>query len=261
LYAINYLWYDLTVSDLPTTTDTDFQEHFFADRPLARSLMSLFEYIPDIVFYAKDTESRFTRVNSAFLELFSFSHESDLLGRTDRDFLPPALAEAYIVEDQRVMHGREPITKQSWLVHDAEDSPLWYVSSKVPLYSPEDRVIGIAGAMYPIATPAAYFQDLWPAIRHMDKHYQEQVSIREMAELVGVSSTLFNQQFQTLLHMTPSDYLLTLRVQLARRLLTKTDQSITAVAADAGFYDQSHFCKRFRQFTGITPLKYRQRFR
>lgn len=61
--------------------------------------------------------------------------------------------------------------------------------------------------------------------------------------------------------MTPSDYMLALRVQTARRLLTETNLSIADVAADIGFYDQSHFCKRFREIAGITPLKYRQRFR
>ena len=243
---------------------TDFKELFFAERPLARSVMALFEYLPTVCFYAKDIESRFTRVNSAFLEIFGLSDESEVVGRTDRDFQPPAMAEAYIAEDRRVMHGGEPIPKQAWLVPDVMGSPKWYVSSKVPLYGPDDRVVGIAGAMYPIATPTdqqAYFQDLWPAIRHMDENFREHVSIRQMAKMAKMSSTLFNMRFQALLHMTPSDYLLTLRVQTARRLLTETDQSIAAVATNTGFYDQSHFCKRFRETAGITPLKYRQQFR
>lgn len=226
--------------------------------------MSLFEHLPAISFYVKDVESRFTHVNSAFLEVFNLSEESEVLGQTDHHFQPPAMAEAYIAEDRRVIRGGEPLPKQAWLIPDIIGTPKWYVSSKVPLYGPDDHVVGIAGAMYPIATPAdqqAYFQDLWPAILYMDENFREPISISQMAKMTQMSSTLFNQRFQALLHMTPSDYLLTLRVQTARRLLTKTNQSIATVAANTGFYDQSHFCKRFRKIAGIAPLKYRQRFR
>lgn len=226
--------------------------------------MSLFECLPTISFYAKDLEGRFVFVNPSFLEIFDFSDRSEVLGRTDHDFLPPTMAAAYLAEDQRVMQGGEPIQKQAWLVPDLAGTPKWYVSSKVPLCDNNGRVIGVAGAMYPISTPTdqeAYFQNLWPAILYMDKHFRERVSIGKMAQLANMSSTLFNQRFQELLHMTPSDYLLTLRVQAARRLLTETDLSIATVASNTGFYDQSHFCKRFRESTGITPLKYRQRFR
>ncbi len=226
--------------------------------------MSLFEHLPTVCFYVKDVEGRFTHVNSAFLEIIGALEESEVLGRTDHEFQPPAMAAAYIAEDQRVMGSGEPISKQAWVVPHVTGAPKWYVSSKVPLYGPDNNVVGIAGAMYPIATPAdqhAYFQDLWPAIRHMDENFREHVSIQQMAKMVKMSSTLFNRRFQELLHMTPSDYLLTLRVQTARRLLTGTNQSLAVVAANTGFCDQSHFCKRFREVAGITPLKYRQRFR
>jgi AraC-like DNA-binding protein len=246
------------------SSPADFQEHFFATRPQARSVMTLFEYLPSICFYVKDVESRFTRVNAVFLEIFDFSDESEVLGRSDHDFHPPAMAEAYIAEDRRVLRGGKPIPKQAWLVPDVSGTPKWYLSSKVPLYDPDDQVVGIAGAMYPIETPAdqqAYFQDLWPAISHMGEKFRDRVSMRQMAQMAGMSSTLFNKRFRALLHITPSDYILALRVQTARRLLTETNLSIAEVAADIGFYDQSHFCKRFIEIAGITPLKYRQRFR
>lgn len=226
--------------------------------------MSLFEYLPTVSFFGKDLEGRFIYVNSAFLETFDFSDKSEVLGRTDHDFLPPMMAAAYLAEDGRVMRGGELVQKQAWLVPDPAGIPQWYVLSKVPLRDTEGRVVGIAGAMYPIATPAdqeAYFQDLWPVILHMDKNFRERVSIGELAPMANMSSTLFNQRFKELLHMTPSEYLLTLRVQAARHLLTETDESIATVASNTGFYDQSHFCKRFREIAGITPLKYRQRFR
>jgi transcriptional regulator GlxA family with amidase domain len=47
-------------------------------------------------------------------------------------------------------------------------------------------------------------------------------------------------------------------VQEAQRLLATTRLSLGEIAAATGFYDQSHFTKRFRKVTGITPSAYRR---
>jgi len=61
--------------------------------------------------------------------------------------------------------------------------------------------------------------------------------------------------------MSPTEYLLSRRIQHAQRLLTQTTKNIAEIGTTIGFYDQSHFTKRFRRVTGMTPLAYRTRFR
>ena len=61
-----------------------------------------------------------------------------------------------------------------------------------------------------------------------------------------------------MLRLSPMDYVLSLRVQEAQRLLSTTQLSLGSIAAATGFYDQSHFTKRFRKVTGLTPLQYRR---
>ena len=228
-------------------------------------MISLFEYLPSVYFYAKDASHRFIAANQNTLTaVFGLEHEEDLLGRTDSEFLPPALVEAYYAEDRRVMAGRRPIPNQVWLVPHVRGTPRWYVSTKTPLLDPAGKAIGIAGVMYPIETPdeqAAYFQDLLPVIRFIDDHYSHDVSMHEMAAKANLSTTQFNHRFRTLLRMSPTEYLLSLRVQHAQRLLTQSTKGIAEIGADIGFYDQSHFTKRFRKVTGMTPLAYRKRFR
>jgi AraC-like DNA-binding protein len=239
---------------------TDFLSAF----PLAETVFDLFDALADVYFYAKDRQSRFTRVNQNTLTTYDLENPSDLIGCTDRDFHPPALADAYIAEDRRVMDSGKPILNQVWLVPHIRGMPRWFVSSKVPLKDNRDQVVGIAGAMYRVDPPADrsnYFQTIQPAIKFMEKNLDVSLSMQELAEVCGLSSTSFNRHFRKLLRTTPREFLLALRVEAARRLLVTTDISLAAIATDCGFTDQSHFTKRFQKVTGMTPHHYRERFR
>ena len=241
-----------------------FRDRFFARNPLAESVLTLFDSLPQAYFYAKDVDSRYVKVNPQFLENHGLEAESEALGRTDRDFHPPVLAEAYIREDQRVMASRRPLPGQVWLVPHRRRMPRWYVSSKAPLFAPSGEVIGIAGAMYRIEQPeelSRYLQELLPVAQHIERHYAEPIKMPEMAALAGLSSTHFNRRFKQLLRMTPMQYLRAVRVEAARELLTTTSRSPAEIAALVGYTDQSHLTKRFREVTGMTPAAYRKRFR
>lgn len=242
----------------------EFVERFHQQGPAARDLIELFQFLPSVYFYAKDRQHRYISVNKPVLqEVFGLESPTELLGRTDADFQPPALAEAYHAEDRRVMDGGKTIANQAWLVPHIRGTPRWYRSTKTPLRDPHSQVIGVAGVMYPITTPeeqANSFRELSPVIQHIDANYTEPISMAAMAQQAGLSATHFNQRFRELLRMSPTQYLLSRRVERARRLLTESDDSIAAVGAAVGFYDQSHFTKRFRSVTGITPRAYRKQF-
>ena len=240
-----------------------FDGWFFGTKPNAKSLLALFEVLPNAFFYAKNKESRFVYVNKRMLEIYNLDDLDFLIGKTDRDFHPPALAEAYIAEDKRVMESKRPILNQTWLVPHILGTPKWYVSSKVPLWE-KGKVAGIAGAMYLIETPkdqSERFGELKPAIDYMAQNFSDNISMESMAQLVGVSSTLFNRRFRELLRLTPTAYLLTLRIQEARKLLVQTNHSLVDIGCSVGFYDQGHFSRRFQKATGLTPGAYRKSYR
>ena len=252
---------------LPPTTHfgMPFRRGFLERHPGAESVIALFDHLPSVLFYAKDTEHRYIGMNMPTLvEVFGLTSLDEILGRTDAEFQPPALAEAYHAEDRRVFDEGLTIANQVWLVPHVRGTPKWYVSTKTPLFDPNGDVIGLAGVMYPIATPTeqgAVFRELLPVIRHIDEHYTEPISMKEMAEQAGVSATSFNTRFREILRMTPSEYVLSRRIEHARRLLAQTSKSLAEIAFELGFTDQSHFTKRFRRITGLTPKDYRLRFR
>ena len=248
---------------MPTQPAKDFQAKFFSRHPLAESVIALFDSLPQTYFYAKDRNSRFVKVNQLFLENHGLNDELEAIGKTDHDFHPPLMAEAYIEEDRFVMSSRRPLPGQIWLVLHRRSVPRWYVSSKTPLFNAHGEVIGIAGAMYRIEQQnelLRYFQELLPVVRHIEEHFAKPISMADMAALAGLSASHFNRRFRQLLRMTPMQYLRAIRVQAAQRLLTTTSKSIADIALEAGYNDQSHLTRRFREVTGMNPAAYRKRF-
>ncbi|MFG0287213.1 MAG: PAS domain-containing protein, partial [Rhodopirellula sp. JB044] len=177
---------------MPDTQHTarKFADDFFDRLPDAGDVIALFRYLPRAYFYAKDAEHRYIAVNPPVLrDVFGLEQEEDLIGRTDADFQPPTLAEAYHQEDRRVMRGGVTIANQVWLVPHIHGTPHWYKSTKTPLHNPDGDVIGIAGVMYPIDTPeeqSQSFRELTPAIRFIEANFTQAVSMKELAELVGL---------------------------------------------------------------------------
>ncbi|MEM7602045.1 MAG: AraC family transcriptional regulator, partial [Verrucomicrobiota bacterium] len=227
-------------------------------------LIELFDCIPGIVFYVKDRESRFVACNSAMLSGKNLKNPQSLLGRTDRDFHPPALADAYMAEDRAIIQSGESLPNRVWFVIDRSGRPGWFNSSKVPISNAGGDIVGVAGVRYSIETPEdreKQFKDLAPVFRHLEERYAEPISMREMAKRAGISSTHFNRRFVELIGMSPTKFVHSLRIDKARQLLAQTSRDIADIAIETGYHDQSHFTRHFRQLTGSTPREWRMKFR
>lgn len=82
-------------------------------------------------------------------------------------------------------------------------------------------------------------------------------SVPEMAALVNMGATAFYNRIKAETGHSPVNYLTTLRLKNAGRLLKETNQSITSIALDCGFCSSQHLATTFRKWQGMTPRKYR----
>lgn len=96
-----------------------------------------------------------------------------------------------------------------------------------------------------------------PAINYITNNISDHISIDELAGLCRMSEVTFRRHFLRVTGMSPSNYWMRVRIEKAEQLLTGADVRISDIADALGFYDSTYFCKKFRQFTGMTPKEYR----
>ncbi len=96
------------------------------------------------------------------------------------------------------------------------------------------------------------------AIDYIGCHYTGVISLRNVAEEVGLSSCRLAHLVKTYTGRTVMQLIYQMRVSHAQKLLTNTSQSCTDIAYGVGFNDQSYFIKHFKRLTGTTPMRFRR---
>jgi transcriptional regulator GlxA family with amidase domain len=92
------------------------------------------------------------------------------------------------------------------------------------------------------------------------EHVQKRLSVQILAEQMSMSIRNFERVFTREVGTTPSQYVLHVRVETARRQLERTDKGFKQVAITAGFGCADVMRRAFVRLLGITPRHYRSRF-
>lgn len=86
-----------------------------------------------------------------------------------------------------------------------------------------------------------------------------QWTVEEMAGLVGLGTTSFTEKVKSFTGFSPLNYLITIRISEAIRLLKKQELNVTDIALETGFYSSQHFSTTFKKLTGYTPSEFKKR--
>lgn len=99
-----------------------------------------------------------------------------------------------------------------------------------------------------------------PASLRILRQRTGEISIPALADDLAISQRQLERLYHTQVGMSPKQYATLVRVNAARLALKQPNHlSNTNLAADLGFYDQSHFIREFSAVVGITPYSYTQR--
>lgn len=94
------------------------------------------------------------------------------------------------------------------------------------------------------------------AMDYLHAHLGENIHLEDIARAAGMSPFHFSRRFRRSTGVPPHRYLVRLRVQRARELLLWANARLSDVAAQVGFYDQSHLATHFKLAFGITPSRF-----
>lgn len=97
------------------------------------------------------------------------------------------------------------------------------------------------------------------AYEYINEHYtSNDCTLKNIADAIGLTPNHVHSIFKRATGNTPFAYMMTKRIDLAKRLIMMEQKSFLEISFECGFSSQSHFIKVFKKATGVTPVVFRQ---
>ena len=98
------------------------------------------------------------------------------------------------------------------------------------------------------------------ACTFVEDHYSDNITVEDISFYVGLDRTYLYRIFKKHLRMSPSQYLITYRLEKSVEMLENHELPIAEIGLGVGFHDASHFYKAFSAKYGMPPKKYRETY-
>ncbi|MEJ6006180.1 AraC family transcriptional regulator [Paucibacter sp. AS339] len=228
---------------------------------------ALFDPLPDVVFFVKDRDGRYLRVNQTLVRRSAQRSKQALLGRTSKEIFPGAMGEAFWAQDRSVISSGAAMQRHLELHLYADGGAGWCLTHKLPLRDePQGKqpgaVLGVAGISRDLGRPDQshpVYGQIAELAEQIRRHFDQPLHLGDWARAAGLTLDRVEHLFQRIFHLSPREMLLQARLDAARRLLVEApDMSVAAIAMQCGYSDQSAFTRQFKATTSLTPSQYRR---
>jgi len=92
----------------------------------------------------------------------------------------------------------------------------------------------------------------------LHENWNEKISLHELADTANVHPVTISKYFPKYFSCTLGEYMRKLKIEKALSLVKSPEASLTSIAYQCGFADQSHFIRTFKQLTGFLPASYQK---
>jgi two-component system, response regulator YesN len=98
-------------------------------------------------------------------------------------------------------------------------------------------------------------------MKYVEEHPEQELGREEIAAQVFLNPAYLSRLFRKETGTSLTDYILKVKLERAKRLLSHSGEKISSIAEQVGYTHFSYFAKIFKRFTGMSPQEYRKRFR
>lgn len=102
---------------------------------------------------------------------------------------------------------------------------------------------------------------LLKVIAFIKDNVRSEITLEKLADIACVTKSHLGRMFRESIGITPLQFVLRTRIQLAQRLLITSSHSVNWISSEVGFNDDSYFVRQFRQKVGFTPQDYRDKLK
>lgn len=102
-------------------------------------------------------------------------------------------------------------------------------------------------------------QTIIPALTYIHNEYANKITVEALAEACCMSVSNFARTFKAVMHLTPIQYVLAYRINIAEMLLFNTSKSCEEIAEICGFEDPAYFNKCYKKMRGDAPNRARKK--
>ncbi|MBQ7363671.1 MAG: helix-turn-helix transcriptional regulator [Clostridia bacterium] len=110
-----------------------------------------------------------------------------------------------------------------------------------------------------IERPISKNMEIYPLVEYIHEHYSENISVRDMAEILKTSESNLYVIFKRATGTSPIKFLSDVRLSVACGMLHQGGRSIAEIAESVGIPDQFYFSRLFKQRYGLSPVQYRKK--
>jgi PAS domain S-box-containing protein len=224
-------------------------------------LQAMFDPLQDVVFSIKDREGRYVLMSEACVKRCGLQRKEEAIGKTAFALFPEPMAKRYARQDECLFQTGKPLIDSLDLTLYNDGSTGWCLTTKQPLCDRAGAVVGLTCVSRDLVEPghARVINDGFAeAVDHMREHYAEKLRVPDLARRAGISEAQFERRMKRIFQLSAGQYLMKLRISAAARLLHGSRESISGIAQEVGFFDQSLLIRAFRRVTGMTPGQYRR---
>lgn len=228
----------------------------------ASSILKIFNHQAGIILWIKDANGVYQYANAEYLRHFFLNDQKDLTGKTDFDFVPKYIAEAFLEDDALVLKGKEILNRLE-LVSFKDNILDWYLTDKMPLRNKAGKILGTVGITRKVDSikgPQVPEDSILKIMKHIKNNYTESLSVVEMAKISCLSISAFERKFKKYFKITPTEYILKFRINQVCRSLVYTSKSISEIALECGFCDHSYMTRQFKKIMSCSPSKFRSKY-